>query len=242
MAEKSFKGQCIYCLKSFDDLTSDHVFPRSWYPKTTPPEMEKWRAPACKRCNAEMGRIENRLLIQIGLCVPPFERESLGIAHKALRALKPEYARNGHDAEVREKLGRMVIEKTVDPSKMRLSSIFPQFGFHPGVDPRQELGVLVLVSDLEAIGKKIIRGTTWVINETCIDANHSIHVTFPLIPTSGAFFEDLMRFGTLFSLGPGLSIVRAPAGDDRQSGIYLIEIWGRLYMHGCVAPTQNRRE
>jgi len=239
MTKKFYKGQCIYCLKSYDDLTSDHVFPRSWYSDTTPPDMEKWQAPACKECNAEMGKIENRLLIQIGLCVPPFERASLGIAQKATRSLKPEHGRNKRDVEVRRKLRQTVLEKAVDPTKMPLSAIIPQFGFHQGVDPGQELGVLVSKSDLEAIGKKLIRGTTWVIDKTYIDAKHTIHIIFPRFPTVGPFFEDLKRFGTLYSLGPGLNIIRAAADEDCQSGIYLIEIWGRLYMHGCVAPTKK---
>jgi len=240
MTKKFYRGQCVYCLKAFDDLTSDHVFPRSWYPETPPPDMEKWQAPACKKCNAEMGKIENRLLIQIGLCVPPFERASLGIAHKAMRSLKPEYGRNKPDAEVRGESRRMVIEKAVDPSKMPLSSILPQFGFHPEVDPSQELGVLVSASDLEAIGKKLIRGTTWVLDKTYIDTDHSIHIIFPRTPTAGPYFEDLRRFGRPYSLGPGLNIVRAAADGDCQSGIYLIEIWGRLHMYGCVAPAENR--
>lgn len=204
--------------------------------------MEKWQAPACRKCNSKLGKIENRLFVKIGLCVPPYERESLGIAHKAMRSLKPEHGRDEHDAELREKSKRTVIEKAVDPTTMPLASILPHFGFHLGVDPSKELGVLVSASDLEAIGEKLIRGTTWVVDKAYIDTDHSIHIIFPRNPTAGPFFEDLRRFGTLYSLGPGLSIVRAAADGDCQSGIYLIEIWGRLHMYGCVAPAKNRAE
>lgn len=186
-----------------------------------------------------MGKIENRLLVQIGLCVPPFCRESLGIAHKAMRSLKPECGRDKHDAEFREKSRRTVVKKAVDPTTIPLASILPQFGFHSGVDPSKELGVLVSATDLKAIGEKLIRGTTWVIDKAYIDTDHSIHIIFPSDPTAGPFVEDLRRFGTLHSLGPGLSIVRAAADGDCQSGIYLIKIWGRLHMYGCVAPSKN---
>jgi hypothetical protein len=242
VAKKFYKGRCVYCLNSLDGLTSDHVFPQSWYPGTTPPDMEKWQAPACRKCNSKMGKIENRLLIKIGLCVPPFERQSLGIAQKAMRSLKPEYGRDEHDAELREKLRRTIIEKAVDPNTMPLASILPKFGFHSGVDPSKELGVLVSAPDLEAIGEKLIRGTTWVLDRVYIDTDHNIHIIFPRNPTAGLFFEDLRRFGTLYSLGPGLTVVRAAADGDCQSGIYLIEIWGRLHMYGCVAPAKNQEE
>lgn len=187
-----------------------------------------------------MGKIENRLLVNIGLCVPPFERESLGIAHKAMRSLKPEYGRDEHDAEMREKSRRTVIEKVIDPTTVPIASILPQFGFHSGVNPSKERGVKVSPSDLEAIGEKLIRGTTWVIEKAYIDRDHSIHIVFLPNPTAWpSFFEDLKLCGRLYSLGPGLSIVRAATDGDCQSGIYSIEIWGRLHMYGCVAPVKN---
>ena len=241
MTKRFHKGQCVYCLGSFDDLASDHVLPRSWYTKTTSPNIEKWQVPACRKCNAEMGKIENRLLIQIGLCVPPFEHESLGIAHKALKSLRCEYGRDKRDQEAREKSRRTIIEKAVDPTEIPLSSILPRFGFHSGVDPSQELGILVSASDLRVIGEKIIRGTTWVLERSHIDTNHRIEIMFPRTPMVGPFFEDLQRFGKLYSLGPGLNILRARA-DDGQSAIYLIEIWGRLHMYGCVAPIKSMEE
>jgi len=241
VTKKFRKGQCAYCLRSFDDLTSDHVLPQSWYTETTSPDMEKWQAPACGKCNAEMGKIENRLLIQIGLCVPPFEHESLGIAHKALKSLRYECGRDKRDQEAREKSRRTVLERAVDLTEIPLSSILPRFGFHPGMDPSQELGIPVSVSDLRAIGEKIIRGTTWVLEKSYIDKGHRIEIMFPRTPTVGPFFEDLQRFGRLYSLGPGLNILRARA-DDGQSAIYLIEIWGRLHMYGCVAPVKSAEE
>lgn len=242
MGKKFSKGRCVYWLNFSDDLTSDHVFPKSWYPLTTPLDMEKWRAPSCGKCNSRIGGIENRLLVKIGLCVPPFEPESLGIAHKAMRSLKPECGRNEHDAKSRERSKRTALKEAVDPTTMPLVSILPRFGFHSGVDPSEEPGVLVSVSDLKVVGEKIVRGTTWVIDKEYIETDHRIQIIFPRDPTSGPFIEDLKRFGKLYSFGPGLSIIRAVADGDRQSGICLIEIWGRLHMYGCVSPIKNEAD
>jgi hypothetical protein len=201
--------------------------------------MEKWQAPSCEKCNFRMGEIENRLLVKIGLCVPPFEPESLGIAHKAVRSLKPECGRNENDAKSRERSRQIILKEAVDPTTMPLASILPGFGFHSGVDPSEELGVMVSVSDLEVIGEKLIRGITWIVDQQYIETDHRIQIIFPRDPTSGPFFEDLKRYGNLYSLGPALSIIRAVAEGDRQSSIYLIEIWGRLHMYGCVSPMKN---
>lgn len=239
MGKKFSRGRCVHCLDFCDDLTSDHVFPKSWYPHTTPLEMEKWQAPSCEKCNFRMGEIENRLLVKIGLCVPPFEPESLGIAHKAVRSLKPECGRNENDAKSRERSRQIILKEAVDPTTMPLASILPGFGFHSGVDPSEELGVMVSVSDLEVIGEKLIRGITWIVDQQYIETDHRIQIIFPRDPTSGPFFEDLKRYGNLYSLGPALSIIRAVAEGDRQSSIYLIEIWGRLHMYGCVSPMKN---
>ena len=42
---------------------------------------------------------------------------------------------------------------------------------------------------------------------------------FPRTPTVGPFFEDLQRFGRLYSLGPGLNILRGSC--RRRSERYL---------------------
>jgi hypothetical protein len=184
-----------------------------------------------------MGKIEKRLLENIGLCVPPLEYESRGIAQKAMRSVTPECGHDKHDAESRERSRQRVIEKAkaVDLTTVPIASILPEFGFHSGDDPSKQLSVRVSVSDLKAIGEKLIRGTTWVLAKAYIDTDHSIHIDFPRNPTAGPFFEDLQRYGTLYSLGTGLSIFRAASGDC-QSGIFLITIWGRLHLYGCVAP------
>jgi len=51
--------------------TWDHVFPRSWYPDNTPKDLEKWQVPACQPCNANYGKLENQLMILLGMCVDP---------------------------------------------------------------------------------------------------------------------------------------------------------------------------
>ncbi len=109
MAKKPDPGRCVHCLQFHDELTWDHVFPESWYPDTTPEDLEKWKIPACLPCNKDYGRIEEDLLIKLGLCIDPKNHRGAGIAFKAVRALRSDYGKNDKDANLRrqnEKINR----------------------------------------------------------------------------------------------------------------------------------------
>ncbi len=94
MAKKPDPGCCVHCLQFHDELTWDHVFPESWYPGTTPEDLEKWKIPACLPCNKDYGRIEEDLLIKLGLCIDPKNPRGAGIAFKTVRALRSDFGRN----------------------------------------------------------------------------------------------------------------------------------------------------
>jgi hypothetical protein len=81
----------------------DHVFPRSWYPDSTPPNMEKWSIPTCHKCNSEHGGLENELLTQLAICVDPKAAASSRIVTRVLRGLDPKLAANEKDATARQR-------------------------------------------------------------------------------------------------------------------------------------------
>ncbi len=240
MAMKFSETRCAHCLKYCDDITSDHVFPKSWYPETTPDSIEKWQMPACRECNSRLGKIESELLLKFGLCVAPFAPGSLGTAQKAMRSIKPEYGRNQRDAEHRVQRREKVLRETIDPTTVPVTSIFPGFGFHSGIEPSEQLGVLVSDDDLRTFAEKLIRGTTWVIDKRYIEPEYEIKAHFVLDPKSSPFFEPLIRFGISYSLGPGLLVVRAVAVEDGMSGLYYIEIWRQVFMYVCVSRKKEQ--
>jgi hypothetical protein len=51
MAKKLGSGKCVHCFKDVEGRNSDHVFPASWYPDSTPPDLEKRQIPSCIPCN-----------------------------------------------------------------------------------------------------------------------------------------------------------------------------------------------
>lgn len=86
MTRRPPPGKCVHCLAEPVLRTWDHVFPKSWYPTSTPANLEKWKIPACETCNREYGTLEHDLMLKIGLCLDPDTQESAGIVEKVLRS------------------------------------------------------------------------------------------------------------------------------------------------------------
>lgn len=149
-------------------------------------------------------------MLNLGLCIDPRDYDSLGIADKVMRS--------------------------INPTKVPIASIFPNFGFYQNIDPKDQLGVLVSDNKLKAFGEKLIRGITWVISNDYIESNHKIEIYFFREQLAGPFLDPLKKFGRQYSLGPGLRILRAVAHEDPISGLYMIEIYSRLKMYGAVSP------
>jgi hypothetical protein len=97
MAKKLGPGKCFHCGKDVPERTWDHIFPQGWYPDNSPENVEKWKMPSCRPCNAEYGRIEDELGIIIPLCLGPDAPNARGMYEKALRALDPSKGRNYKD-------------------------------------------------------------------------------------------------------------------------------------------------
>ena len=238
---KKFSKRCAHCLRDYEKLTFDHVFPKSWYPETTTENIEKWKMPSCRECNSRMGKIENDLLLKFGMCMPPFAHPSLGVAQKAMRSIDPRSARDHNDAKHRKKRREKFLKETIDPKTVPLSSIFPGFGFHTGQDPANEIAITVAKADLEAIAKKIIRGITWAIDKKYIEPDYEIKIFFVRDPKRSSFYEPLVKSGKIYSRGPGLMVVQAVAPEDSMSSLYYLEIWQQVFMYGSVTRDKEKK-
>jgi hypothetical protein len=88
--------------------------------------------------------------------------------------------------------------------------------------------------------EKLVRGITYVTTKRYIEPTHQIEVLF-LHPEAAKPFVDLLkRFGTQHDRGPGICITRAIPEDEPNSGVFEIEIWGRLRMYATVRPIQGK--
>jgi len=198
--------------------------------------------PACDKCNQNYGKLEDELLLKFGLCLSPGDHESLGIIEKAMRSIQPIYAKNEKDLRIRKGRRQKVKREAVNPAGMPFTSIFPEFGFNPNIDPNEQLAVLVPAEGLKVIGEKIVRGITWVVDRKYIEKSHEIAVHFLHNEAAGSFIEPILRYGQKYSIEPGVRVGRVVAVEDGLSALYVIEIWGRLRLYASVSPPKTKKQ
>lgn len=239
MAKKFTNTHCVYCLRFFNKLTSDHVFPKSWYPDTTPLNLEKWQVPSCSECNSKYSKIESGLLQKAGLCLEPTEFRSLGIAEKVIRSLNPKEAKTVRDGVHRQKQREKVLKGLVPGHKISEEAVFPGFGPPPDTTINEQMGILVPEKQLKALGEKLVRGITYVKYKRYIDQNHKVDIFFVHEKNAQLVVDEIRRFGREYHCGPGVRIGAAFIQNDPHSGLFDIEIWGKLRMYATVLPKEE---
>jgi hypothetical protein len=156
-------GYCIHCREYAEELTNDHVPPESWYSDSTPLNLEKWRAPACRKCNSEYGKLERSLFQRLALGVEPWIVGGEGVGERALRSFDPRAAKNPKDRahrvaaleRVRNRLKHM---DNVDQPE----TVLPNIGT---IGPPSEQGYAidrVEWDELRRYIEKLVRGISFV--------------------------------------------------------------------------------
>jgi hypothetical protein len=226
-------GPCIHCLQSSDALTWDHVIPSAWYPDSTPQDLEKWKIPSCVGCNSRYGSIENEILLRLGLCLSPEDAQAAGIAMKALRAIKPEFAKNEKDRRAREAKRQQIREEMFVVTNEH-EGFFPGFGLRDM--PASRLAVPVPQDILLAFGVKLARGLTYLETRKVIPSNYRVQVNFVHDHDLGDVNDLLKRYGKSSFRGPGVQVERAALPGDPSSSVSRVTMWGRYKSYVCVFP------
>jgi hypothetical protein len=225
-------GKCVHCLKDNIQRTWDHVFPKAWYPSSTPPNLERWQIPACLKCNQRYGKLEDDLLIRLGMCVNPTIAQAAGIADKALRALNPRLAKNAKDAVHRYKRALKLLRLLKPVADVPHESIIPVARQPDWPDPQH--AITIPRASLQALAEKISRGIFFIEDDQYIEPPYEVtHYVLPEAPHEDVL-DLLERFGKVYSREPGIVVTRAVAEDDRISAIFKFEIWGQFRMFSVV--------
>jgi hypothetical protein len=241
MAKRPKPGKCVHCLKDPVERNWDHVFPESWYPDTSAPNLYKWQIPSCVPCNSELGALEEEFLRQVGLCLDPEDSASRSIVEKALRALNPSVAKSERDRNVRASLRKRVLGEAL------VGDAIPQTGIYPGLGerwrqlPGERMAVLIPAESFRRLTEKIVRGIFYVEDGKFIEPPYAIDF-FALDPAnSKSIRETIDRFGQIYAREPGIVVPRAVA-DDGVSALFEIEFWKQFKTYATVLPATLRSE
>jgi len=228
-------GRCVHCLKNFDQLTWDHVLPESWYPEGSA-ELEKWKVPACEPCNRHLGKLEQDLLIKLGLCLDPKEVASIGIPEKVLRSLDPAAGHTERDSKYRAKKREKVISGIKVLNDLPQRGIFPNFGPDPNIKYPEYASVLISEEEVSRFAEKITRGIAFVADSSFIEDGYEVKTFVIEEPKAAEIRQLIEEGGIVFERPPGFVVKRRLVENERVGGLYLIEIWSRFRMYVTVAP------
>ena len=235
MARPPKPGKCVHCLRSPVNRNWDHVFPDSWYPDTTAPNLHKWQIPSCVKCNSELGAIEREVFVRIALCLDPNAPESRSIVQKALRAMKPEYGKTASDKRARAALGQKISSEILQGDQIPNHGIYPNLGARRGSLPTSQMAVVIPAEFFRRITEKIVRGITYLEDQRFIEPPHKIQF-FALDDESARPLTELTeRFGTVLAREPGIVLKRAVVPEDGISSLYEIEFWKQFKTHATVS-------
>jgi hypothetical protein len=235
MAKRPPVGKCVHCLANNVHRTWDHVFPRAWYPDTTPQDMQKWQIPTCQPCNHDYGKIEEDLLFRLALCVDPHVPETSGIVQKVLRSMKPEHAKNERDKAFRSSRAARLKGLLLNGADIPRSAVYPGIGERWGRSSQEGLGLFVPANSVRRLAEKIVRGIYYLQdNRTFIEPPYSID--FYALDDDGAepLRALLDQFGQTYAREPGIVVRRVVPEDAPLCGVFEINIWGQFKMYASV--------
>lgn len=214
--------------------TWDHLFPRSWYPTTTPLDLAKWQVPACASCNREYGKLENDLLLRFGMCLDPEKAGASGIPEKALRAMNPLFAKNPKDALARQRTRAKFV------ADMKPASSVPRESFYPSSHNRLPMGesaatVVLPRRSLQRLTEKFCRGIFYLEDEAFIESPYEIVHYAVRDQAAQPVVNLLIAHGKIYAREPGLTIHRAIAIDNPKEALFSIELWGQIKIYASVS-------
>ena len=238
MAKKLKSGKCVHCGCYSEEITSDHVFPESWYPRTTRENLYKWQVPSCSTCNLELGKIEKDLMIRIGLCLDPNDPSSRGIHDKARRAIDSKCGKGKKDVAARLAKRKQIMGQTMEGYDIPMPAVYPEFGPAEGHPMQEQIAVTLPVSSMRKLGEKIIRGIVYIEDGEIITDEHVINIFFTRDEGAKPLIEAVDKFGVELQREPGILIKKATVEGDLSS-LFYIEIWKRLKLYGAVQPADT---
>lgn len=210
------------------------MFPESWYPDTTPANLAKWKIPSCIPCNSELGVIEEDFLIKIALCLDPNDPASRSIVQKALRAMKPEYAKNLAEKHARVALAKRVASGILQGHQIPTYGIYPSLGERWGRPHGSGMALSIPAESFRRITEKIVRGITYLESHRFIEPPHTIEF-FALNDEGARPLRELTdAAGTTLAREPGIVVRRVVAPEDGISALYEIEFWKQFKTHAAV--------
>jgi hypothetical protein len=238
MAKKPEKGKCVHCLKDAVDRNWDHVFPKSWYPNTTPQNLEKWQIPSCVPCNSRYGKIEDELIGRFAVALDSKNPASAGLVETAIRAINPAAGHDECDAAARLAKQRNFLADMYKVEEIPGAQMMPGLGERWGRPMAQQQAIKIPGEKLMDMTRKIVRGHAYLNDNMFIEPPYEIECYLAEDENVKDVKELLDKYGKEYKREPGLVIRRAPVEGDPLTALYEITFWDQFKTYATVSKPE----
>lgn len=240
MAKNIGKQKCIHCLGVPEEITFDHVIPKSWYSKVTSRDARKPKAPACFECNQRLGKQEKLVSHLMWMCMPenhPLRDELTERVYRACgigRDGRPIPGLSDNEKEKRMEYGRRLLASAKPAGDLDEGNLFPGFGFHAGY-PKEIQRVTFIPENLVfEVASKVVKGIEYIQkgSRRYIENPYQLHVFFPK-DTGGSSLQEIRGKCKIFSDGTN-TIQRGVDLEKPLEPIYIIRLWDQWEIWGVI--------
>ncbi len=221
---------CVYC-GATAKCEAEHVFPRSWYPSTTPSHVQRLTVPSCGPCNDRWQGIETEFARDLLFGIRPNEPEVAGVHQRLTKAWQAATGKTTRERRIRAgnalKMYRTMQWVAPVPGHPRATLRTPG-GLYVRASPARRIEPQLR----KALAEKFVRGLHY--HETGeILSGVRVHRTF-LVLDERLEDSDLAEVWTALqqlpindSLGPGFWYRRHIQGER---SFWAFRIWGQITM------------
>lgn len=245
--KKLREGRCIHCLQYKNNVTDDHIIPRSWYSNYSK-NIYKPIAPACYECNQKLGKQEKKISHLMWMCMPetnPLREELVAKVFRACGSTpdgKPLPGLDRKERRIRKLYAQKLVSLAEPSNGFDEANAFPGFGYHSGY-PREIQKITRLDGELVSnLAIKVVRGFEYIQQgkNRYIEKPYVLDVYFPKNPHEPSL-EIIRKKSPLFSDGTN-SIQRSADPTRPLEPVYIIRLWNQWEIWGVIMHQERKTD
>ena len=178
-------------------------------------------------------------MFRLALCVDPNIPETSGIVQKALRSMKPEFAKNDRDRSKRAARAARLSRELLSGSEIPWDSVYPSLGERWGRSPNQGIGIQVPAISLRRLTEKIVKGIYFLDRKVFIEPPYEICFYALTDEGAGPIKALIETHGREYAREPGIVVRLVIPEDEPMCSLVEISVWGQFKMYASVEPNPN---
>jgi len=134
---------------------------------------------------------------------------------------------------------RRSFKEVFEGDEIPYQAVYPGFGPQPGIHDEVRVAVPISASSIHLLVEKVVRGITYIEDKKFVEKPFAVQ-QYVLTDESAAPLKVMLdRFGTVYERGPGITVTRAVAPEDKMTAMYAVEIWGRFKGYAFLSRDED---